>query len=323
MKTVTASILIHRPIRKRIGIMVCLMLLIGATQFVEAQTPIRHNAMRGDLPPGVAGDMARMQDPSLDSHLQPVRVIAPDGTLLEIGVDQGFINVNASRVSLGMFVGPVYRLKISNIPQHWDKQLYPSVEILGKLNPPEELKNEFPIEVVISGDDLKQAIDGNMVTKVVYLEDPDNALPHKHLANQQPFFDVGPSTDPMRAARKLGRPIAILRIGSRIPTSNDRAEFNFHAPEPQLLPEPQMTVPNPKWEEPVEFQPLRMPQRNPFNNPVIPGNSSVPIVPGEVVPNSIVPGQITPQEPQRVPGQVETINLNDQALLPGQSILRR
>ena len=222
----------------------------------DAQT-IRHELIRGDMPPGLAADYSRMGNPRLEGHIQPVRVISPLGSRVDVAADDGgFLQMNSSRVSVGLRVGPVYRFKVSNIPRYFGKELYPSIEILNRLSPPAGLENDFPIEVVISEDDLKQAIEGRLVTKVVYLENPETALPHRHRAEDQPYFDVGGGEDPLRAAEKLGRPMAILRMGSRIPSASDLShEFNFNAPPATLLPEPNSIRPEPYWQD-TEASPL-------------------------------------------------------------------
>lgn len=220
-----------------------------AASITIAQQPIRHELIRGDMPPGLAADYSRMSNPALQRHVQPVRVIGPLGSRVDIAVQDGFIQSNASKVSIGMAIGPVYRFKITNIPQNTGKEIYPSIEILNRLNPPEGLEKEFPIEVVISEDDLTQAIRGRLVTKVIYLENPETALPHRHRANKQPYFDVGGSEDPLRASEKLGRPMAILRLGSRIPLPSDQmAQFNFHSPRPSILTDPETKQPEPEFD---------------------------------------------------------------------------
>lgn len=223
--------------------------ILFATAMATAQHPIRHELIRGDMPPGLAADYSRMRNPSFARHVQPVRVISPLGSRVHIANQDGFRKTNSARVSVGMTIGPVYRFKISNIPQHLGKEVFPSIEILDRLHPPEGLENEFPIEVVISEDDLKQAIAGRLVTKVIYLENPETTLPHRHRANEQPYIDVGGGTDPLRAAEKLGRPMAILRMGSRIPMPSDLIErFNFGAPATAVLPDPQTVRSEPKVE---------------------------------------------------------------------------
>lgn len=228
------------------------------------QRPVRHELIRGDMPPGLAADYFRMRHPSLEGHVQPVRVICPIGSRVDVAHGDRFVETNESKVSVGMMIGPVYRFKVTNIPQHFGKELYPSIEVLNRLNPPNGLENEFPIEVVISHDDLKKALAGRMVTKVVYLEDPETTLPHRHRADKQPYFDVGGSEDPLRAAEKLGRPMAILRVGSRVPMPSDQTErFNFNAPAATLLPEPQAIIPPAQFEASEDITPLIPGQRIP------------------------------------------------------------
>ncbi|MDG1872533.1 MAG: hypothetical protein P8J27_01380 [Mariniblastus sp.] len=218
-----------------------------------------HYLVRGDMAPGVAADMARMTDQRLNGHVQPVRMVGPIGSRLQVRSQQGYTATHSSRVSVGLKVGPVYRFKVTNIPRHTGKELYPSVEVLNKLSPPKGLENEFPIQVVMTQDDLEEALQGRLVTKVIYLENPEISLPHRHQEDKQPFFDIGGGQDPLRAAEKMGRPMAILRIGSRIPMASDRGqEFEFHAPAPSLLPDPQTM----RAQENVDDIPNRVPQAN-------------------------------------------------------------
>jgi uncharacterized repeat protein (TIGR01451 family) len=68
------------------------------------------------------------------------------------------------------------------------------------------------------------------VTRVVYLENPRSAIPERRSPDDQAFFDVGPGQDPIRVAEKFGRPMAIVRIGSRIPDQNELDGFGFGTP---------------------------------------------------------------------------------------------
>lgn len=221
---------------------------IWARSATQAQEPVRyrpyqprnHEFTRADMAPGVVADIARMSNPRLEGHVQPVRVLVPNGARVGVRMSNGYVETNGAKASVGLMVGPVYRFKVTNIFNRPGRELYPSVEILNRLNPPKGLENDFPIEVVISQSDLEEAIEDRLVTKVIYLENPDTALPHRHLADKQPYLDVGGGEDPLRVARRLGRPMAILRIGSRVPMPSDAGEqFGFNAPEPQLLPSPE------------------------------------------------------------------------------------
>jgi hypothetical protein len=67
---------------------------------------------------------------------------------------------------------------------------------------------------------LDLAARGAFVTRVIYIEDPHQALPVARQANdEQPWFEAAASEDPLIAADRQGRPVAILRIGGRVPNA--------------------------------------------------------------------------------------------------------
>jgi hypothetical protein len=214
----------------------CVVLLANQA---NAQRPYeRHNLLDSKMAPGLAAQASLLSDPRLSQVVQPVRVIAPNHARLEVGGSGGFAETHSARVTVGLMIGPVYRFKVTNIPNHPGKELYPSIEILGRLHAPPGLEDKFPIQINILQDDLERAIEGSMVTKVIYLEDPDTAFPHRHVEDHQPYFDVLRNEDPLRAAERLGRPMAILRMGSRVPTGQpDDQGFDFNTPTPTIMEE--------------------------------------------------------------------------------------
>ena len=218
-----------------------LLIAGGVADTALSQNQPRHNTLHANMPPGIAAQRRLMADGSLAQHTQSVRVVGPDGTRLSIVVGEGFMETNESAQTVGMRVGPVYRFKITGIAQNQDRELYPSIELLDRLYPPEGLENKFPVPVVISTSDLKEALGGAMVTKIIYLEDAETALPRDLPETGQPFFDVSAAEDPLKTAAGLGRPLAILRIGSRVPTSGELSSVEltaFHSDSPELLPQP-------------------------------------------------------------------------------------
>jgi hypothetical protein len=67
---------------------------------------------------------------------------------------------------------------------------------------------------------LELAARGAFVTRVIYIEDPHQALPVARKANdEQPWFEAAAGEDPLIAADRQGRPVAILRIGGRVPSA--------------------------------------------------------------------------------------------------------
>jgi len=207
-----------------------------------ALQPAEHEFIRGDMPPGVAARFYQLGDPALRGKMQAVQLVAPASTTIEIGDAQSsFGQAQAEQMTINMGLGYVYRFKLSNLPlpDAAGKTLYPSIEVIGKLNPPPGLESDFPIQVVVTREDIDVALAGRMVTRVIYLEDPRGPLPYLHTVTDQPSIDVRRGQDPLRAAEQMGRPMAILRMGSRVPMEGEIAEwFTFGVAAPTVLPNP-------------------------------------------------------------------------------------
>jgi hypothetical protein len=56
-----------------------------------------------------------------------------------------------------------------------------------------------------------------LVTRVVYLEDPQTAIALPGTPTDSRVMDLGDYQDALREADRLGRPVAIVRIGSVTP----------------------------------------------------------------------------------------------------------
>jgi len=206
--------------------------------------PAEHEFIRGDMPPGVAARFYQFGDPALRGQVQAVQLVAPADTTIEIGDAQSsFGQAQAEQMTVDMGIGYVYRFKLSSLPlpDAAGKTLYPSIEVIGKLNPPPGLESDFPIQVVVTREDIKMALAGRMITRVIYLEDPRGTLPHLHTVTDQPSIDVRRGQDPLRAAEQMGRPMAIFRMGSRLPMKGEIAEwFTFGVAAPTVLPNPRV-----------------------------------------------------------------------------------
>ena len=88
--------------------------------------------------------------------------------------------------------------------------------------------------------------------RVVYLEPPQTALPFPDDPRRQRYFEARPGQDPLEVADGLGRPLAIVRIGSRVPDWDQQTgRFLFQSPPWVRLPQ---------WEEPTEGPPEQAPQ---------------------------------------------------------------
>ena len=94
------------------------------------------------------------------------------------------------------------------------------IEVVGHLHRPREIDPaKYPIRIVFSDDELWDVVDrGRLVTKVIYLEEPEQAIPIELSKDQIPLVDLNPTEEPLKVAEALGRVMAIVRIGGRRPT---------------------------------------------------------------------------------------------------------
>jgi hypothetical protein len=137
---------------------------------------------------------------------------------------------------VGMAVGAVYRLQVTEIPNNPGVEIYPTIELVDRLYPPPGLALRFPIPVELTLDELELAAQGRFVTRVIYVEDPNQAVPVQRRDDEaQPWLEAGPGDDPLVVADGLGRPVAILRIGGRVPSLNG-SDRTFSYGSPPLVP---------------------------------------------------------------------------------------
>ncbi len=208
-------------------------LLIQESIFAQ-QMP--HRLINGNLPPGKATEIALRSNPNFFGYVQPVKIVTPDKSHVAFWTGDGYATADFQGPTFAMTMGPVYRIKIVDIPGHPGAEIYPSIELLSRLHPPEGKEFEFPIPIEITQDDLEQAIDGKMVTKVVYLEDPDTALPFPQIGDRQRTTDISGFEDTLGTASRLGRAMAIVRLGSRQPLVHDPiGAFEFYGPGLQII----------------------------------------------------------------------------------------
>lgn len=178
---------------------------------------------------GAAPGIATAAPPALAAlppDLQVVRFQGPEGLRVEVLDPPGEpvpIGDGAGLTTVGLRVGPVYRLRLTNLPNAPGAELYPTLEVVGHLHRPAEVDpGKYPIRVVFSQLDLDDVVDrGRMIVKVVYLEDPELALPAALDKDEVASTDLIAGEDPLKVAAALGRAMAVVRLGARIPSAED------------------------------------------------------------------------------------------------------
>lgn len=180
-----------------------------------AETP-QHWQSAGAMPPGAIGSQRLLRGGPLLGYTQPIELRMPEGTSVAATGPYGETTARSERLKVGLQIGQLYRFKAEGVPSHPGVAVYPTVELIDRTYPPCGRESEFPIPIELTLGDLKLAAEGAFVTRIVYVEDPKTALPvsEKEVGGQQ-WFEARPGANPLQLAKQLGRPVAIIRIGSR------------------------------------------------------------------------------------------------------------
>lgn len=223
-----------------------------------------HYHDKGDLPPGVIGMRQLERGGPRAGYFQPVEITGPGGTLLSLASQAGYGEPKPGKMLAGMLIGPVYRLRVGNIPNHEGQEVFPTIEVIDRLYPPPGQATRFPIPIELTREELEYALDGRYVMRVIYLEDVETAPAIRDEPGRQRYLDVAAGQDVLQAADRLGRPMAILRMGSRVPLAEeDQSRFLYHDP-PAMLFDPPVVIDRTKGlEAPLEAPPrMGQPSRN-------------------------------------------------------------
>lgn len=164
-----------------------------------------------------------------------VRVSGPDGVQATFFQGAAPGRTFPTPTVVGMRPGYCYRLRLTHLPDFPGVPLYPTLEIRGSLKlPPKCGSHQFPVPVHLTREDIAAAVRGILISKVIYLEDPDLAEPTATQPNQvlETLYPVG--TDLLYEARRRGRVMVVLHVGGRTPTADELVAQNV--PGTILLP---------------------------------------------------------------------------------------
>jgi hypothetical protein len=203
--------------------MLAALLLAAWQDAALAQASPAHRLYSGDMPTGIIG-RAQAQRPGKAGYFQPVELKAPEGAEISVAEDGRYGEPQATRSLVGFLIGPVYHLKVTKIPLNEGVEIFPTIELLDRLCPPPGEELRFPIPIELTLEELDLAAQGKYITRVIYLEDPQAALGVRQDPDRQRYFEVDRHTDVLEMADRLGRPMAILRMGSRVTTEQDFVE---------------------------------------------------------------------------------------------------
>lgn len=154
--------------------------------------------------------------------LLAVKFALPDGVRVTTMPGTDAKTMHATTATFGFRPGYIYRVQLTGLPNRPDESLYPEIEVRGSLAPrPGMNYMDYPAAIFFSADELAKASAGSLLTKVIYLEDPEKAVPVK-TTNDRPLEQIADTDeDAIRAAADQGRVVMIVRVGNRVPTSEE------------------------------------------------------------------------------------------------------
>lgn len=215
-----------------------MLLALTADSNAQAQRrPPVHHLYEGSAAPGAIGQYQVRRDIRRMGYFQPVEIQLPDGAMIATAEGGAFTAPQASPLKVGLQLGQVYRFQVTRIHLREGAEIFPTIEVIDRLSPPEGARWRFPVPVQITREEIDLALAGRFVTRVVYVENPQTALAHHVDRKFQRYFEILPDADPVRVADQLGRPIAILRIGSRLPDATGPSDaFLYGSPPLEQFP---------------------------------------------------------------------------------------
>jgi uncharacterized repeat protein (TIGR01451 family) len=164
---------------------------------------------------------AGAQHPPVPPHgpapLLHARLSGPQGMHVTFYQGQAPASEYAAPAAAGLRPGYVYRVRLSNMADFPGVSLYPSIEVRGSLELPCKCHAaDYPAPLTFTANDIRRALEGVLITKVIYLEHPERAAPVAAQPGQALEADLPPHRDLLEEARLLGRPVAIVRLGQRV-----------------------------------------------------------------------------------------------------------
>jgi uncharacterized repeat protein (TIGR01451 family) len=155
------------------------------------------------------------------SPLLFVRLDGPAGLRMAFALAPNLSRQLTAPAVVGLRLGYIYQFELAGLPARpgladAPKALYPTIEVRGSLMmPPGINPANFPAPVVFTAEDIAAAQAGSFITKVIFCECPDQALPEQSSLARPLEIEVRPTEDPVHEARERGRLVAVVRFGAR------------------------------------------------------------------------------------------------------------
>lgn len=173
------------------------------------------------VPPAGAFAMEPGTGAPVPAPLVAAKFVVPKDVRVTAYPGSGMSRIFDAPNVIGLRPGYSYRFELSNLPYHPGVSLYPEVEVRGTLVPRPGMKYmDYPLPITLSQLDIDRVLKGVVITKVLYLEDPEKALPAE-VGRDAPVETPDASDEvAIKTAIANGRLMAIVRVGNRRPTGD-------------------------------------------------------------------------------------------------------
>jgi hypothetical protein len=151
--------------------------------------------------------------------MSQVYFAAPENMKLQLLTRDGQELILPAKVDLTE--GSTTNLKLTDIPSHADLVVWASIKVEPRMfsTSSGHFRDHCTIPIVFEADDFDQVMANNLVTKVVYLPDPEYqevAIGGPGVATETLVSTrLEPGMDPVNEAKKKGKVLAIVRMGNR------------------------------------------------------------------------------------------------------------
>jgi hypothetical protein len=201
-------------------------IVLASAMTAGCRAPCKNNLPPADMlmhpGPGVDGPgpgvmMYQPGAPSVGATSQ-VAFVGPEGMTVAWDVSAPGMFDSQPVVCPGRYnfpQGAIYRLKLSSIPGRPGAELYPTLEVGPMMPRTDAFLAHNAIPVQFTPEDFDQVLNGNFVTKVIYLPDP--AYQELALAGVETLVStrLDPGVDPIIEADRRGAILGIVRLGNK------------------------------------------------------------------------------------------------------------
>jgi hypothetical protein len=199
----------------------------------------------------------------------------------------------------------IYRLRLSNMPNHPGLVLYPTLEVVPSKAKTATFLAHSAVPVNITEEDIEQVEAGNFVVKVIYLPDPQ----FQDLAATGPDEVVSsrlePGVDPIIEAQRRGCILLVVRLGNILLEASGTPPMDApnpfcppgvgQAPAPPAQMAPGLPMPPPQ----APYYGAYGMQQPPAGYPGVPPGA---LPPGGMPPGMMPPGMMPPGNRGLAPG---------------------